>query len=184
MRLSFRLAIPAILAAATIAAHADIMSTFSLTNYTFQSGATATGTIVIDVTDGLVASTNITYFGGTTLLFDVSTGTGNVALGLYSNAPSTDAAGDSFADSLHTPAAGFVGYAGGEACSQTDLCDVFVTSAILFANSTQDLLETGSLTLEPPIITGQTPEPSTLALLSTGILGLAGAARRKFLSHS
>jgi hypothetical protein len=177
VRLSFRLAIPAILAAATIAAHADIMSTFSLTNYTFQSGATATGTIVIDVTDGEVASTNITYFGGTTLLFDVSTGTGNVALGLYSNAPSTDAAGDSFADSLHTPA-------GGEACSQTDLCDVFVTSAILFANSTQDLLETGSLTLEPPIITGQTPEPSTLALLSSGILGLAGAARRKFLSHS
>jgi PEP-CTERM motif len=27
------------------------------------------------------------------------------------------------------------------------------------------------------------PEPPTLALLSTGILGLAGATRRKFLSH-
>jgi hypothetical protein len=179
MRLSFRLVIPAILAAATIAAHADILSTFSLTDYTFQSGATATGTIVIDITDGLVESTNITYVGATTLLFNVSTGTGNVSLGLYSNAPSTDAAGDTFADSFHTPAAGFIGYAGGEACSQTDLCDVFVTSAINFANSTQDLLETGSLTLEPPIVTGQTPEPSTFALLGTGILGLAGVARRK-----
>jgi PEP-CTERM motif len=27
-----------------------------------------------------------------------------------------------------------------------------------------------------------TPEPSTLALFGTGILGLAGAARRKFLN--
>ena len=183
MRLSFRLAIPAILAAATIAAHADTVSTFSLTDYTFQSGATATGTIVIDVTDGEVESTNITYFGSTTLLFDVSTGTGNVSAGLYSNAPSTDGAGDTFADSLHTPAAGFVGYAGGEACSATDLCDVFVTSAVIFAKST-DELETGSLTLDSSIMTGQTPEPSTLALFGTGVLGLAGAARRKFLSHS
>ena len=65
-----------------------------------------------------------------------------------------------------------------------DLCDVFVTSAIIFANSTTDELETGSLTLEPSIITGQTSEPSTLALLSTGILGLVGAARRKFISRS
>jgi hypothetical protein len=32
--------------------------------------------------------------------------------------------------------------------------------------------------------TAITPEPSTFALLGTGILGLAGAARRKCLSHS
>jgi hypothetical protein len=34
-----------------------------------------------------------------------------------------------------------------------------------------------------PRPTGVTPEPSTLALFGTGILGLAGMARRKFLPH-
>jgi PEP-CTERM motif len=180
MQLPIRLlAAAAVLAAFTFTAHADTVSTFSLTGYTFQSGATATGTIVIDITDGQVESTNITYVGGTTLDFNVSTGTGNVSAGLYTNAPSLDAAGDAFADSLHTPAAGFVGYAGGDTCSQSDPCDSAVTSAVIFANNTTDLLETGSLTLEPSSVT---PEPSTLALLSTGILGLAGATRRKFFT--
>jgi hypothetical protein len=182
MHLPIRLlASAAVLAAFTFAAHADTVSTFSLTDYTFQSGATATGTIVIDTTDGLVVSTDITYLGVTTLLFNVSTGTGNVSAGLYSNAPSSDGAGDVFADSLHTPAAGFVGYVGGETCSLTDECDGDVISAILFASSTSDVLETGSLTLDSA--PGQTPEPSTLALLSTGILGLAGVTRRKFFPH-
>jgi PEP-CTERM motif-containing protein len=178
MRLPIRLL--TVLATFTLAAHADSISTFSLTNYTFQSGATATGTIGIDTTVGLVVSTNITYFGGTTALFNISDGTGNVSLGLYTNAPSSDAAGDVFADSFHTPSDGFVGYVGGDTCSVSNPCDGSVVSGVLFAKSTIDDLETGSLTLDP---TGQTPEPSTLALLSSGILGLAGITRRKFFPY-
>jgi hypothetical protein len=178
MRLPIRLL--AVLATFTLAAHADNMSTFSLTDYTFQSGATASGTIVIDTTNGLVVSTNITYFGGTTTLFDISSGTGNVSLGLYTNAPSTNAAGDVFADSFHTPSAGFVDYVGGDACSVSNPCDGFVVSGVTLGKSTIDELETGSLTLDP---SGQTPEPSTLALFTTGILGLAGIARRKFFPY-
>jgi hypothetical protein len=39
----------------------------------------------------------------------------------------------------------------------------------------------GSVT---PVPTSATPEPSTLALFGTGIIGLAGMARRKFLPQS
>jgi hypothetical protein len=40
---------------------------------------------------------------------------------------------------------------------------------------------TGNITTASVVPPSQVPEPSSIALLGTGILGLAGAARRKFL---
>ncbi|HTF71150.1 MAG TPA: PEP-CTERM sorting domain-containing protein [Edaphobacter sp.] len=48
----------------------------------------------------------------------------------------------------------------------------------IFLTSTGQVTETGSASSVPSV-----PEPSTLALFGTGILGLAGAARRKLLSR-
>ncbi len=177
MRLTIRLlAVASLFAALTVAANAD---TFALTNYTFASGATATGTINIDTNTGQVTSEIITYSGLPSEPFNLIPGVG--AIGDYTNAPVDDAAGDVFADSLHTPAGSFIGYTGGPACSDTDTCDpggIPDTSGIIFVNASilSDDLVTGSLTLVPP---AATPEPSSLALFGTGVLGLAGMARRR-----
>jgi hypothetical protein len=177
MRLTLRLlSLASLSAALTLAAHAD---TFALTNYIFASGATATGTIDINTTTGQVTSMDITYSGLPSEPFNIILGVG--ATGNYTNAPVDDAAGDVFADSLHTPAGDFIGYTGGPACSDTNTCNpggIPVTSGIIFSNPNllSDDLMTGSLTLDPP---APTPEPSSLALFGTGILSLAGIARRR-----
>lgn len=176
MRLTVRLlAFASLFAPLTLAAHAD---TFALTNYGFASGATATGTIDIDTTTGQVTGEDITY-SGLPELFNIIPGQGGG--GDYTDAPVYDAAGDVFADSLHTPAGSFIGYTGGPACSDTDTCDpggIPVSSGIIFLNASlvSDDLLTGSLTLVPP---AAAPEPSSLALFGTSILSLAGMARRR-----
>jgi PEP-CTERM motif len=54
------------------------------------------------------------------------------------------------------------------------LCNGQDSGGFIEVNGAAVLFQTGSLT--------PTPEPSTLALFGTGILGLAGVARRKFLA--
>jgi hypothetical protein len=59
----------------------------------------------------------------------------------------------------------------------------FDTSGLTFTYDDQDtgLSATGAISLNgAPITVGATPEPSSLALLGTGVLGAAGVLRRKF----
>jgi hypothetical protein len=166
-----------ILAATPFAAHADTVSTFSLTDATFSSGATASGTVAIDITTGVATDSDITYMlGSSTHLFtgqpgdqqDVPENGDPIFFEMISSGNSL---------SIALPGASFIGYSGSHVCSLSNESGCGDTVGAF--NGT-DIFETGSLIFDSSVTTGQTPEPSSLALFGTGLLGVLGAVRRKF----
>src|SRR5665213_833848 len=73
MRFAIKLSLLAPVLAATFGlvavVHADTVDTFYLSNFTFASGATAQGSVTIDVTDGQFLTGDITYTGSSTYVF-------------------------------------------------------------------------------------------------------------------
>jgi hypothetical protein len=154
--------------------------TFSLQDGVFASGATISGTVTIDTATGSFVSADLIYseLGGSNLTFDQSffsqateevLHNGNfvpVTFGAVADGPGNPFASPPEVDELDLfiPGGSLIGYTGGTLCSDSNFCGGG-------AGSTVDLRV--GITANDDLVTGDfapVPEPSTLALMFTGVI--------------
>lgn len=165
----------------SLAARADTFETLDL-NATLTNGGTVTGTVTLDLNADLSrmspalfeSSANLTYtFNGASSVFSgdnrVFSGTPNETGVTFFNA-----GGDQL--NLDWETSLFASFAGsiGNFCTIASPCDGIASSLYLPSSRTE--IEIASATVAP----AATPEPSSLALLGTGVLGFAGVLRKRF----
>lgn len=135
---------------AGVAAHADTLKTFNLSGKEDSGKGTLSGTITIDITKGFVVSDS--FKAGTTAESGVYRGT--QAKSAYSFLTNAD-------DVFKIAVGSLVNFTGGSFSLDMG-CDGY----------------SGYIT--PQANPLPTPEPSSMALLGTGVLGVAGVVRRRF----
>lgn len=161
MRLRTILAV-SVLALMPLLARADSITTFNASG-TFTDGATLSGTIDINTTLGTVTGINLVTSAPDSLIFNFIQSQGQLTSNIFYVQGGTAASGLPNLN-LGIWAGSLVGYSGG---------GLYPGSDIWYSNSNIIVLQSGDLT--PSAV----PEPATFALLGTGLLGLAGAVRRK-----
>jgi hypothetical protein len=188
MRLHFLL-VTATLLSASLMARADSFTTFTLVSTFEGSSGTIDGTLTFDTTTNLFTQGDIVASGFSNpadngvLLNGPLTGPndGQGVVGVNSSFQ-VDAETFAGAFALFLPTDSLAGYTGGSICTQS--AAAHCGDPTLFETGTGQTFEaaTGSLTevtvAPPPAVT---PEPTGIALLGTGLLGLAGVVRRRFV---
>ncbi len=174
MRLQSLLAAATLLICSNFVALADTLTVFNATG-TFASGSKLSGTITIDTTDGVLASSTLVVSAPDSLNFSfVQDQFTNPSI--YVLQFGTTAAGlPSLA--LGVSVTDLVGYSGGAFASLQNRGPGGVSNVAY--ESSADLLSVGGLSVANPQPGAATPEPSSFALLAMGVAGVAGIARRK-----
>lgn len=159
----------------TQSARADTYETLTL-NGSFVTGGSIEGTLLLDTTQSSITSGEFTVNSGG----DVTTFSGipfpNQQPGylqeVFSSAFSPD---QSIGLLLYLPVIGLSGYQGSAVCSATLDCGAGIATYVVEAT---DGVATGAQTVLSGTVSA-TPEPSSLVLLSSGLLGAFGVMRRR-----
>ncbi len=148
------------------AAYADTYQTFNLIS-NGADGAYTTGTLTLDSSLNLFTAANLTVTGSDDYSAPLTKITESYSDGAVIEGPGLDF-------DLYLPISGLGNYQGGPICSQSLSCEG------AYSSLGGTLQHDGTLSLAATTPSSMTPEPTSLILFGTGLLGLAGALKHRF----
>ena len=176
MRLRLFVAISTVILSA-VAARADTLTTYEVAN---RSGKASIGTLTVDSTLGTITNLDVTITLGTDQIsFNEAPTTQGYSVYTNEYQSTFNDGTDSLLFDL--PVTSLVGYtpSSDRQCKTAAyLCD-YLANVYTGAPSTSGPVDTFEGNLAPFEAAGVTPEPSSIALLATGLLSAAGLLRRR-----